>query len=71
MNDIERLNKFDYGLARWYAIGYRQGYDEGFENCPSGPRTTEAERVAYKRGYEAGVADYSQEFDNERLGEPR
>lgn len=65
-NDMERLKNFDYGLARWYAFGYHRGYEHGTgDTC--GPHLTDAERAVFKAGYDAGVADYSSEFDDERL----
>lgn len=66
VNDIERLNGFDQGLAFFYALGYHQGYEFGSEITP-GPKMTEAESTAYKMGYDRGVAEYSAEFDSERL----
>lgn len=66
-NDTDRLKQFDYGLARYFAYGYQRGYDEGTEQGAFGPHVTEAEKVAYKQGFDAGVADYTTQFDDERL----
>lgn len=66
VNDTERLKSFDQGLAFFYALGYHRGYEFGSE-VTSGPKMTEAEVAAYRMGYDRGVAEYSAEFDSERL----
>jgi len=41
-----------------YALGYYHGKAEGLEDCPY-----EGElRHLYKRGYDAGIADYCEEL---------
>ena len=52
--------KFDRNWAYWYARGYHDGRCEGRDDYGEVPRDY---RSVYREGYDAGVADYSQEVD--------
>jgi hypothetical protein len=41
-----------------YFAGYDDGYDEGVENNPFDGATQPHDRLQYRWGYDAGVADY-------------
>lgn len=47
-----------------YALGYYYGRAEGFHNDPFSNDSDEL-RYLFKLGYDAGVSDYCEEFDEE------
>ena len=48
-----------------HKLGYLDGYEEGVENNPYDNLRQSDNYLAYRKGYDEGVAEYCREIDKE------